>query len=52
MKLAELKTLIETMKNLPCIMNQLEEVQVRHFNSFMPSKVVKEIVNIVFPSVS
>lgn len=28
MTLAELKTLIETMKNLPCVMSQLEEVQV------------------------
>uniref|UniRef100_H3BWZ7 [histone H3]-trimethyl-L-lysine(4) demethylase n=1 Tax=Tetraodon nigroviridis TaxID=99883 RepID=H3BWZ7_TETNG len=27
MKLAELKTLIQTMKNLPCVMSQLEEVQ-------------------------
>uniref|UniRef100_H2RKM7 [histone H3]-trimethyl-L-lysine(4) demethylase n=1 Tax=Takifugu rubripes TaxID=31033 RepID=H2RKM7_TAKRU len=28
MSLAELQALIETMKNLPCVMNQLEEVQV------------------------
>lgn len=29
MTLAELKTLVETMQNLPCVMSQLEEVQVR-----------------------
>lgn len=29
MTLAELKTLVETMQNLPCVMTQLEEVQVR-----------------------
>lgn len=29
MTLAELKTLVDTMQNLPCVMNQLEEVQVR-----------------------
>lgn len=29
MNLAELQALIETMKNLPCVMKQLEEVQVR-----------------------
>lgn len=29
MTLAELKTLVETMQNLPCVVNQLEEVQVR-----------------------
>lgn len=31
MTLAELKTLVETMQNLPCVMSQLEEVQVRNF---------------------
>lgn len=29
MTLAELKTLVETMQNLPCVMNHLEEVQAR-----------------------
>lgn len=29
MTLAELKSLVETMQNLPCVMNQLEDVQVR-----------------------
>lgn len=29
MTLAELKSLVETMQNLPCVINQLEEVQVR-----------------------
>lgn len=29
MTLAELKKLVETMQNLPCVVNQLEEVQVR-----------------------
>lgn len=31
MTFAELKTLVETMQNLPCVMSQLEEVQVRSF---------------------
>lgn len=51
MKLAELKTLIETMKNLPCVMNQLEEVQVGHGTimcDFIPSKVLKEILKNCF----
>uniref|UniRef100_A0A3Q3JXQ1 [histone H3]-trimethyl-L-lysine(4) demethylase n=1 Tax=Monopterus albus TaxID=43700 RepID=A0A3Q3JXQ1_MONAL len=30
MTLAELKSLVETMQNLPCVMNPLEEVQVRY----------------------
>uniref|UniRef100_A0A3B5B5X9 [histone H3]-trimethyl-L-lysine(4) demethylase n=1 Tax=Stegastes partitus TaxID=144197 RepID=A0A3B5B5X9_9TELE len=29
MTLAELKSMVETMQNLPCVMNQLEEVQVK-----------------------
>ena len=29
MTLAELKSLVETMNNLPCVMNKLEEMQVR-----------------------
>lgn len=29
MTLAELKSVVETMQNLPCVMTQLEEVQVR-----------------------
>lgn len=29
MTLAELKSLVEMMQNLPCVMDQLEEVQVR-----------------------
>lgn len=29
MTLAEFKSLVETMQNLPCVMNQLEDVQVR-----------------------
>lgn len=33
MTLAELKTLVETMQNLPCVMSQLENVQVRSFDS-------------------
>lgn len=33
MTFAELKSLVETMQNLPCVMNQLEEVQVRSTNS-------------------
>lgn len=33
MTLAELKTLVETMQNLPCVMSQLEDVQVRSFDS-------------------
>lgn len=52
MKLAELKTLIETMKNLPCVMSQLEEVQVRRLTiltcDFIPSKVVKEILSLFY----
>lgn len=31
MTLAELKSLVETMQNLPCVVNQLEEVQVRSY---------------------
>ena len=29
MTLAELKSLVETMNNLPCVMNKMEEMQVR-----------------------
>lgn len=52
MELAELKTLIETMKNLPCVMSQLEEVQVRRLTiftcDFIPSKVVKEVLSLFY----
>lgn len=33
MTLAELKSLVEKVQNLPCVMNQLEEVQVRSYVS-------------------
>lgn len=46
MTFAELKTLVETMQNLPCVMSQLEEVQVR---SFYLSKGCDEMYNF-FPS--
>lgn len=36
---AELQALIETMKNLPCVMNQLEEVQVRSSTLFASAAV-------------
>lgn len=47
MTLAELQALIETMKNLPCVMNQLEEVQVRSLACFA-SVVVQVILNIIY----
>uniref|UniRef100_A0A673BLZ8 [histone H3]-trimethyl-L-lysine(4) demethylase n=1 Tax=Sphaeramia orbicularis TaxID=375764 RepID=A0A673BLZ8_9TELE len=34
MTLAELKSLVETMQNLPCVMNQLEEVQVQEMEAY------------------
>lgn len=39
---AELQALIETMRNLPCVMNQLEEVQVRSLPEF--ASVVAEVI--------
>lgn len=47
MTLAELQALIETMKNLPCVMNQLEEVQVRSL-TLLASVVVKVILYIIY----
>lgn len=44
MTLAELQALIETMKNLPCVMNQLEEVQVRRLTFLLFASVAVKVI--------